>query len=278
MFTVNAPAKINLGLKVKGRDNKGYHLLDTIYTSIDLYDEIKIFKTNSNIIKLTSNNCALPLDRNNLIIKTLEKVGINRGLSIHLEKRIPVGGGMAGGSSDAAAILKILPKLGVHLTDKMIKELAISLGADVYYCYIGGIQRAGGIGEVLRSITPLKETPKIAVLPQNINCDTKDIFKEYDMLGADFYNGKLDLVEEGIINGDFEQIENNIDNSLENAIFNKHPKLKEKVIYLRDKNLNIQISGSGSTLYMVLKNEHDIIKLKNAYEDEFIVCNIINNK
>ncbi|MFP4456135.1 MAG: 4-(cytidine 5'-diphospho)-2-C-methyl-D-erythritol kinase [Clostridia bacterium] len=277
MIKVKAPAKINLGLKIKGKRSDGYHLLDTIYSSINLYDEIKIEKTSAKGISIYSNSKNIPLDNTNLIIKALNAVGINNGLSINLRKRIPVGGGLAGGSTDAAAILRILPDLGIHLSDREIKEAAINLGADVYYCFIGNIQRGKGVGEKLRQIE-VADLPKVALLPQNISCDTKKVFNKYSQLKENRFKGDLDLVEKGLIKGDFSLIDKNIDNSLEEAVFLLYPRLKEKVQLLRSHKLNIQISGSGSSLYMVLKNEHDIIKLKNVYEEELIVCNMINNR
>ena len=277
MIKVRAPAKINLGLKVEGKRFDGYHLLDTIYASIDLYDYLEIYKTNNSSICIESNSTEIPLDGANLIIKALKSVGIDGGLSIILKKRIPVGGGLAGGSADAAAILRILPRLGINLSPEELKRVALSLGADVYYCYIGKVQRGTGIGENLREIKT-KSLPKIAILPQKISCSTEEVFKKYSQMRKNNYNGDLDLVEAGLAKGDFSMVDRNIDNSLEVAIFKLYPKLKETVQHLRNHNLNIQISGSGSSLYMVLKDEHDIIKLKKIYEEELIVCNIVNNR
>ncbi len=277
MIKIRTPAKVNLGLKVERKKLDGYHLLDTIYASIDLYDDLEINETKDSGICIETNSKKLPLDETNLIVKALKRVGIEGGLSIALKKRIPVGGGLAGGSADAAAILKILPSLGIKLPPEEIKEVALSLGADVYYCYVGKLQRGTGIGENLREIKP-KSLPKLAILPQKISCSTKEVFKKYSQLGGDRFKGNLDLVEAGLVKGDFSMIDRNIDNSLEEAIFNLYPELKEKVKQLRSHKLNIQISGSGSSLYVVLKNEHDIIKLKKVYEEELIVCNIVNNR
>jgi len=277
MIETKSPAKINLGLKVIGKRMNGYHLLDTIFVSVDLYDEIIIKEVESDKIEITSNNNEVPLDSTNLIVKTLNSFGIDKGLRIYLNKNIPIGGGMGGGSSNAAAILRLLPRLGVNVSEDKIKETARSLGADVYYCYVGGIQRASGVGEILKPINASNKLPKIAVLPQTIHCDTKKIFNHYDKSNIDSYTGDLNNVEKGLVNGDFSLINKSISNSLERTIFDRYKILKERVNYLRDKNLNIQISGSGSTLYMVLKNEHDIIKLKKVYKDKIMVCNILNN-
>jgi len=277
MIETKSPAKINLGLKVIGKRMNGYHLLDTIFASVDLYDEIIIKEVESDKIEITSNNNEVPLDSTNLIVKTLNSFGIDKGLRIYLNKNIPIGGGMGGGSSNAAAILRLLPRLGVNVSEDKIKETARSLGADVYYCYVGGIQRASGVGEILKPINASNKLPKIAVLPQTIHCDTKKIFNHYDKSNIDSYTGDLNNVEKGLVNGDFSLINKSISNSLERTIFDRYKILKERVNYLRDKNLNIQISGSGSTLYMVLKNEHDIIKLKKVYKDKIMVCNILNN-
>ena len=97
MIETKSPAKINLGLKVIGKRMNGYHLLDTIFVSVDLYDEIIIKEVESDKIEITSNNNEVPLDSTNLIVKTLNSFGIDKGLRIYLNKNIPIGGGMGGG-------------------------------------------------------------------------------------------------------------------------------------------------------------------------------------
>lgn len=276
MIKIKAPAKINLGLKVNGITKGGYHLLDTIYASVDCYDILTIKKTTEEKIVLETNCDKLPTDSRNLIVKALIAAGIKENIYVYLDKAIPIGGGLAGGSADAAAILRVLPKLGVHKSESEIRNISISLGADVYYCYIGGVQRAKGIGEILRPIVPL-DVLKVALLPQKINSSTKDVFNMYDQLGETEYLGNLDLVEEGLLKARHDLVEENIRNSLEPAIFELYPQIEGEVLSLRDKGLNVHISGSGSTLYMILKNEHDIIRLNKAYEGEVIVCSVIND-
>lgn len=164
---IRAPAKINLGLRVVGKRVDGYHLLDTILVPVSLYDEIYITKSvrkgRSSTPKLiiTCDNPAVPSDEENIVFRAADLIikenSIDEPLRIHIKKRIPVGAGLGGGSSDAAATLIAMNSLfRLNYSNRQLKNRAYSLGADVPF-FIGGMPaRARGIGERL---TPIQSLP-----------------------------------------------------------------------------------------------------------------------
>lgn len=164
---IRAPAKINLGLRVVGKRVDGYHLLDTILVPVSLYDEIYITKSvrkgrsSTPELIITCDNPAVPSDEQNIVFRAADLIikenSIDEPLRIHIKKRIPVGAGLGGGSSDAAATLIAMNSLfRLNYSNRQLKNRAYSLGADVPF-FIGGMPaRARGIGERL---TPIQSLP-----------------------------------------------------------------------------------------------------------------------
>jgi len=159
---IRAPAKINLSLRVLGKRGDGYHLLDTVMVPIGLYDEITIAgnrlgKAGRESLKVTCNHPLVPSGEENLVYRAaallLGRKGIRGRIRIHIRKRIPVGGGLGGGSSDAAATLRGLNRLfRLGCGRRELLSLAASLGADVPFFIYGRAARATGIGERLRPL------------------------------------------------------------------------------------------------------------------------------
>ncbi len=169
---IRAPAKVNLRLRVIGKRNDGYHLLDTIMVPISLFDEVEIKKLGAFRkerlgkgiqIELTCNDPLVPRGDKNLVYRAafslLHDAGLKESISIRLRKRIPVGAGLGGGSSDAAATLIGLNRLfRLNLSQRKLRELALGLGSDVPFFLTPGAKRARGIGERL---TLLKRLPAL---------------------------------------------------------------------------------------------------------------------
>ncbi len=153
--TVQAPAKINLHLEVLGLRADGFHELAMVMQSLDLADTLHLRPTADGQISLSCDHASLPTDGTNLIVRAAERLRSRVGLPelgahIHLEKRIPVGAGLAGGSSDCAATLLGLDALwGLGLGSDRLQELAAELGSDVPFCLVGGTQCCFGRGEIL---------------------------------------------------------------------------------------------------------------------------------
>ncbi|MBQ9941812.1 MAG: 4-(cytidine 5'-diphospho)-2-C-methyl-D-erythritol kinase [Christensenellaceae bacterium] len=157
MLIINAHAKLNLYLEITGRRADGYHLLDMVMQSVDLCDTVSLSLCEGGGVQLSCSDPAVPTDGRNLACKAAASVfaatGYAGGANIHIEKRIPMGAGMGGGSADGAAVLFGLNELlGRPLSAEKLAALALPLGADVPFALTGGCLRAQGVGEVL---TPL---------------------------------------------------------------------------------------------------------------------------
>ena len=178
--TVSAPAKLTLTLRVTGRRDDGFHLIDAEMVSLDLADELR-FSAGTGITLRGPAAAGLRADADNLVARALEAVG--RTAAVQVTKRIPPGGGLGGGSADAAAVLRWA---GVHDVG-----LAVRLGADVPFCLHGGRARVTGIGEVLEPL-PFEPRTLTLALP-GFGCDTAAVYRAWDDLGGPTADGPNDL-------------------------------------------------------------------------------------
>ena len=154
-MTAKSYAKINLGLHVVGKRSDGFHNIETIFHRINLFDELNI--ENSDDISISCSNPSIPTDGNNLCWKAVESLrkslGVNNGAHITIKKNIPVGAGLGGGSSNAAAILMELPKMwNMSIEQSLLENLALQLGSDVPFFLLNSSAYAEGRGEVLQKI------------------------------------------------------------------------------------------------------------------------------
>ena len=173
---IRAPAKINIGLRVLGKRLDGYHLIDTIMAPVSLYDEIYItkgaqkYQGSRSLFTVTCDNPAVPGGAGNLAYRAagliLDGVDIDQPVKIHIQKKIPVGSGLGGGSSDAAATLTGLNRfLGLNHSQWHLKKLGFSLGADVPFFLGGKPARARGVGERLSPIQSLPWNWAVIIYP-----------------------------------------------------------------------------------------------------------------
>ena len=181
---LKALAKINLGLDVLGRRENGYHDVRVIMQSIYLYDEVKIERTEKPGIELKSNLYFLPTGEGNIAYKAakmlMEEFQITEGVRITLNKHIPVAAGMAGGSSNAAAVLFGMNKIfELKLTQQELMERGVRLGADVPYCIMRGTVLAEGIGEELTTLTPMPKCFVLIAKPP-VSVSTKVVYEALD--------------------------------------------------------------------------------------------------
>lgn len=177
-------AKINLALDILYKRDDGYHEINTIMQQIDLKDRVVIRNKDSGI-DIQCNNKDVPIDRNNLVYKAWEKIrektGINRGVGIIIDKKIPIAAGLAGGSSNGGAVLKGLNLLwDLNLSDEELMEIGKKIGADVPFCIMGGTAWARGIGEKL---TKLKGFSGYNILLANVGIpvSTEWVYKNMDL-------------------------------------------------------------------------------------------------
>jgi 4-diphosphocytidyl-2-C-methyl-D-erythritol kinase len=264
---LKALAKINLGLDVVRKREDGYHEVRMIMQTINMYDKIAIKKIKEKDIKVKTNLYYLPNNENNLVYKAakllLDEFDLEQGVSIDLEKYIPVAAGMAGGSSDAAAVLIGVNKLfKLGLSKKQLMERSVTIGADVPYCIMRGTALAEGIGEKL---TALKPVPKCYVLiaKPGISVSTKFV---YGNLKVDEIKAHPDIdgMVQAIKDSDLQGIVSHMGNVLEEVTIKEYPVIEEiKEIMLKNGALNAMMSGSGPTVFGIF-NEHE--KAQNAYK------------
>lgn len=203
-LVLNAPAKINLALDVTGKREDGYHLLETVFQSVSIYDKLTVTIKEEQGIELTCSEPGIPCNEKNLAWKAaaafLRETGLHCGFIIHLEKHIPSEAGMGGGSSDAAAVLKACNSLcGKPLDNEKMCSIAASLGADVPFFLYGGTAYAEGIGEMLTKLPAMPELPVVAAKGAG-GISTPEAYRRIDALEKPFHpdaKGLRTLIEEG---------------------------------------------------------------------------------
>lgn len=253
-ITVLAAAKINLSLDVVGKRPDGYHLLSTIMQSISLSDRVYIeFDKQGNGIILLADKDHIPLDARNTAYRAaqsfLASAGLTAGVRIFLEKKIPDAAGLAGGSSDAAAVLCGLSHLAGHpLTKNQLLDLAVTVGADVPFCYQGGTVLCEGIGEVMTPLKPFTGVPLILVKP-DFGISTPWAFSQLKL--ADL--GQRPQPEQllaALDARDLAQLEAATANVLETVALEAQPVLRDLKARLKALGAGLaMMSGSGPTVY-----------------------------
>ena len=251
-YSNNAYAKINLSLDILGTLDNGYHSLKMVMQSISLYDVVTVKKAESGIT-LTTNLPYLPTNENNICYKAAKKffeyTNIKSGINIDISKRIPVGAGLGGGSSNAASVLKLLNKLfETKLSLKELCGIGATIGADVPFCVLGGTRLAEGIGEKL---SPLPKMPKYTILlvKPSFSLSTKTIYDLYDKC-ENISHPDTDKIIYGLENNSIYEICEGMGNVLEQTVIPQHPVIQE----IKDELLNLgainaQMSGSGPTVF-----------------------------
>lgn len=248
-----AYGKINLGLDVLRRRPDGYHEVKMIMQMVDIYDTLTFEKRADDQIVLSANREDIPCDESNLIYKAAKLLfdykQVSYGVNIHLEKRIPVAAGMAGGSTDAAAAftgVNELFELGV--SQKELMELAVKVGADVPYCILGGCALSEGIGEVL---TPLPNPPycEMVIAKPDINVSTKYVYENLNLPELKKHPD-IDGIKAAIEAGNLEGVIERLENVLESVTVKKYgiiQDIKDEMISLGAS--NAIMSGSGPTVF-----------------------------
>jgi 4-diphosphocytidyl-2-C-methyl-D-erythritol kinase len=256
----NAYAKINLFLEVIAKRDDGYHDLVTILQTISLHDQIEL-SPQTDIITLTSNNQTLPTGDRNLAYRAArllkEKTGIKQGVSINLTKNIPVGAGLGGGSSDAAAVLRGCNQLwNCNLSYPELTELAKQLGMDVPFFLKGGTALALGRGDRIVQQFPTPELGLIIVYP-NFAVSTASIYQNLD-IGSVTNKSEPTLFLSALETGDISKMADCLFNRLETTTFSLYPQLVEiKEGLVNAGCFGVLLSGSGSALFGIVKSKQD---------------------
>lgn len=258
---LHALAKINLGLDVLRRREDGYHEVKMIMQTISLYDELELRKTKQSGIQVKTNLYFLPTNENNLVYKAakllMDEFDLKDGMSIHLRKRIPVAAGMAGGSSDAAAVLWGVNQMyGLGLSREDLMERGVQIGADVPYCVLRGTALAEGIGERL-SVLPAMPKCWILIAKPGISVSTKFV---YENLHANDLKPEqhpdVDAMIEAMRQKDLRLLAGRMGNVLETVTVPHYPVISQIKKLMMDRGaLGAMMSGSGPTVFGIFDSQ-----------------------
>lgn len=262
-ISLQAYAKINLGLDVLRKREDGYHEVKMIMQSISLSDTLRLQKLSDDTIRLQGDGEAVdadvPLDETNLVYKAIhllkEEFQIKEGINATLSKRIPVAAGMAGGSTDAAAAFKGMNQLfSLGLSEQELCERAVKLGADIPYCIMGGTALSEGIGEKL---TPLPKLPDcwILIAKPPINVSTGFVYgnlKVQELNSHPDIDGMVQAIYDKNLSGVVERL----GNVLETVTIPAYPIITEiKELMVKHGAEASLMSGSGPTVFGIFINE-----------------------
>ena len=259
-LTLKALAKINLGLDVVRRREDGYHEVRMVMQTIHLYDRLKLARTKKPGIRIRTNLSFLPVNENNLVYKAgkmiLDEFQIPEGADVLLEKRIPVAAGLAGGSSDAAAVLVGVNRMfGCGLSQEDLMARAVRLGADVPYCIMRGTVLAEGIGEIL---TPLSPLPRCCILLAKppVSVSTKLVYEKLDSIEIPEHPD-IDGIIAGLRDGDLTRIASHMGNVLEQVTMEEYPVIGQIEAAMKESGaLNALMSGSGPTVFGIFDDRN----------------------
>lgn len=277
---VKCRAKINLSIDILGKLENGYHLVEMIMQSIDLYDILDINERNDGKIILTSENKEIPLDETNIIYKAAtllkEEMNIKKGAEIVIDKKIPVAAGMAGGSTDAAGTLIALNKIWkLNLDEKQLKEIGFKLGADVPFCISGGAVLAENLGEKLTNIKGLDDNLFILICKPELFVSTKEVYNKFDMSNVSKRPNNKYLME-CLEKNDTKSLAKNMCNVLEFVTSSMHPEIEDIENTIKKTNvLGTMMSGSGPTVFGIFDIKEEAEKAKKEllkkYKQVYVV-------
>lgn len=267
---LKAYGKINLGLDVVRRREDGYHEVRMIMQTVRVYDAIELNRTEEEGIRLSTNLYYLPDNENNLGYRAakllMDEFGIRDGVEIKMKKFIPVAAGMAGGSSDAAAVLFGVNKMfGLGLSKQELMERSVRLGADVPYCIMRGTALSEGIGEILTPLPPMPQC-RVLIAKPAVSVSTKHVYESLNLpsLGAEAHPD-IDAMRAAIEKKDLSGVVSQLGNVLETVTIPENPviqTLKDKMMEMgADGSL---MSGSGPTVFGLFTNQ---TAAQAAYEE-----------
>lgn len=257
-MTLTANAKLNLYLDITGVREDGYHTVEMVMQSITLSDIVDVTISQGSGISLSCDAPHIPSDERNIAYKAaklyLEAAGISADISVDIQKRIPSGAGMGGGSADTAAVLYALDKHFGALSQETLYDIALKLGADVPFCLAGGTSICTGIGEVLSPCCSVKDYVFLVVMP-DFTCPTGAAYKRFDEAPipprnalADFTASLADGSFSGKLYNTFELLYN--DDRIESI----------KSTLMGEGALGAMLTGSGAAVFGVFSDEQTAAK------------------
>jgi len=248
-----APAKLNLCLQITSQRDDGYHHLQTVFQFLDVADRLRfVVRDDKKIIRKTDNEGIKPQD--DLVIKAATALqlatGIEKGADIYLQKILPVGGGVGGGSSDAATTLMVLNHLWeTRLEVKQLAEIGLGLGADVPIFIHGHAAFATGVGEQLEEISPAE--PWYLIVHPDVHVSTSEIFTN-SQLTRD--SSAIRICDLQIGTPDEAQVFDELGNVFEPIVAKQHPEITEVIEFLRDYS-DARLTGTGACVFAACESE-----------------------
>jgi len=263
-----APAKINLILDALRKREDGFHEVEMIMTMVDLADRLEMEPLSRDQIIISSQVGYIPLDEKNLAFQAAqlikERYGVKQGVYIHLDKKIPVAAGLAGGSSDAAATLRGLNRLWkLGISEEELCQLGAELGSDVPFCVTGGTSIATGRGEKLERIANPPQCWVVLAKPP-INVSTADVYGRFRVNKVDKHPS-VATMRAALEAGSFTGMCASLGNVLEQVTLNLYPEvrqLKESMIRLGAD--GVLMSGSGPTVFGLVSKEAKLSRIYNG--------------
>jgi len=284
MLYVKAPAKINLTLDVLYKRPDNYHEVEMIMTTVDLADRIGLEERKDSLIKISSSNSIVPDDERNLAYQAAKLLkdtyGIQKGVTITIDKEIPVAAGLAGGSSDAAATLRGLNQLwNLNLSLDTLAELGAKIGSDVSFCVYGGTALATGRGEKIQHI-PAPPTCWVVLAKPKIGVSTAAVYGGLNIDEVEHPNTKqmIKAIEES----NYELMCKSLGNVLETVTFKLHP----EVVMIKEQMKKfgvdgVLMSGSGPTVFGLIDSETRLSRIYNGLRgfcDEVFAVRLIGER
>jgi 4-diphosphocytidyl-2-C-methyl-D-erythritol kinase len=271
-LTIPSFAKINLMLRVKNRNSDGYHSVDTILQSVELHDLLTFrFSKNPNLrIELDTGLSGLASDNTNLIYKAIQAFhkihAIQAKIEVRVQKNIPVGSGLGGGSSNAAATLIALSRyFNWPFARQELVEIAQRLGTDVAFFLYGGTARGIGRGD---EITPLQDATRhhVLIVDPGFTCSTAEIYRKFDQAGLLTENVNFIKILNDPGPESYRAIVSQIGNDLEKVVFAMYPELdSNKKRLLETGAVAAALTGSGSTVYGLFVKASDLEKAAQQF-------------
>ena len=268
-ISVKALAKINLGLDVVRRREDGYHEVKMVMQTIHLFDRLEMKKTAGGIT-MTTNLSFLPTNENNLVYKAakllMDEFQIRDGIDVKLHKYIPVAAGMAGGSTDAAAVLYGMNRMfELGLSKEELMQRGVKIGADVPYCIMRGTALAEGIGEQLTALPPMVKCPILIAKPQ-ISVSTKFVYENLK-LDENTVHPDIDRLVEDIRRKDLAAITSDMGNVLETVTIPNYPVIAEIKEHMMEHGAaGAMMSGSGPTVFGLFDDKEKAVAAHEAMQ------------
>ncbi|MBR6719314.1 MAG: 4-(cytidine 5'-diphospho)-2-C-methyl-D-erythritol kinase [Clostridia bacterium] len=257
-ITVSANAKINLFLDITGKRNDGYHNIASVMHSVDLHDSLDLSFNKERKILITSSNPYIPTDERNIAyiaaVKFLSEIKTDQGVTIHITKRIPIGGGLGGSSTDGAAVLSGLNYIfGKPFSEEELINIGATLSADIPFCIKKGAALCEGIGEIMTPL-PTFSCCYAAIINPRFSLNTKMMYERYDNEGDNIHPSPKAMIA-ALKNNSVSEAASSLYNAFEKPAGTLRPailRFKERLI--AEGAIGSLMSGSGSCIYGLFDN------------------------